>query len=107
MRASTRSLPPAGGWKSVRLVSMRPEVQLPAALRTGVMRRLPLPSSATLLVLLVIVSTSPVPQFAGPPGYEVPVAYCQLEVLTPVPAVPLKSSTKTWDQPVGGVGAEA
>lgn len=32
------------------------------------MRRLPLPSSATLLVLLVIVSTSPVPQWAGPPG---------------------------------------
>ena len=71
------------------------------------MRRLPLPSSATLSVLFVIVSTSPVPQSAGPPGYAVPVAYCQLEVFTPVPAAPLKSSTKTWVQPDGGVGAEA
>src|SRR4051794_37494876 len=107
MRASTRSLPPDGGWKSVRLVSMRPEVHLPAASRTGVMRRLPLPSSETLLVLLVIVSTSPVPQLAGPPGYEVPVAYCQLEVFTPVPALPVKSSRKTCVQPDGGVGAAA
>src|SRR4051794_8317906 len=107
MRASTRSLPPAGGWKSVRVVSIRPEVQWPLASRTGVMRRLPLPSSATLPVLFVIVSTSPVPQLAGPPGYEVPVSYCQLEVETPVPAEPLKSSRKTWLQPAGGVGAEA
>lgn len=52
----------------MRLVSMRPDVQLPAALRIGVMRRLPLPSSETLDVLFVIVSTSPVPQLAGPPG---------------------------------------
>jgi hypothetical protein len=47
---------------------MRPEVQLPEASRWGVIRRLPLPSSETLLVLFVIVSTSPVPQLAGPPG---------------------------------------
>jgi hypothetical protein len=60
-----------------------------------------------LFVLEVIVSTSPVPQLAGPPGYEVPVSYCQLEVLTPEPAAPLKSSRKTWVQPYGGVGAEA
>src|SRR5690242_2700556 len=86
---------------------MRPEVQLPAESRSGVMRRLPLPSSETLLVLLVIVSTSPVPQLAGPPGYEVPVLYCQLELLTPVPAAPVKSSRKTCVQPDGGVGAEA
>lgn len=71
------------------------------------MRRLPLPSSETLLVLFVIVSTSPVPQLAGPPGYEVPVAYCQLEVFTPVPALPVKSSRKTCVQPAGGVGAAA
>lgn len=80
---------------------MRPEVQLPAESRIGVIRRFPLPSSETLLVLFVIVSISPVPQLAGPPGYEVPVAYCQLVVETPVPAVPLKSSTKTCVQPVG------
>lgn len=100
-RASTRILPPEGGWKSVRLVSMRPEVQRPAESRSGVMRRLPFPSSETLLVLFVIVSTSPVPQFAGPPGYEVPVAYCQLLVLTPVLAAPVKSSRNTCDQPAG------
>lgn len=75
--------------------------------RSGVIFRLPLPSSATLLVLLVIVSTSPVPQLAAPPRYDVPRSYCQLEVLTPVPAAPLKSSRKTCVQPEGGVGAEA
>jgi hypothetical protein len=68
IRASARSLPFAGGSKSARRVSMRPEVQLPAPSRTGVMRRLPVPSSDTLVVLAVIVSTSPVPNPAGPPG---------------------------------------
>ncbi len=95
------------GWKSVRLVSMRPDVQLPAASRRGVMRRLPLPSRATLSLLDVIVSISPVPQLAGPPGYDVPVAYCQFAVFTPDPAGPSKSSAKTWVQPAGGGGAAA
>ncbi|CAL2069576.1 protein of unknown function [Streptomyces murinus] len=106
-RASTRSLPPAGGWKSVRVVSIRPEVQLPDASRRGVMSRSPLPSRETLLVLDVIDSTSPVPQLPAPPGYEVPVSNCQLEVLTLLPAAPSKSSRNTCDQPEGGAGAEA
>ena len=63
-----RSLPPAGGWKSVALVSIRAEVQLPAASLSGVIARCPAPSWLTLAVLLVIVSTSPVPQLAAPPG---------------------------------------
>src|SRR5947208_10876466 len=57
-RASTCSLPPAGGWKSSRLVSMRPDVQPP--LFTAVMRRLPLPSRDTFCGLDVMVSTSSV-----------------------------------------------
>src|SRR6266511_4369280 len=107
MRAWTRSVPPAGGWKSERCVSMRPEVQRPAPSRCGVMRRLPAPSSDTLAVLSVMVSTSPVPKFAGPPGYEVPVVYRQFPVLTRLPAAPLKSSRKTWLHPAGGGGAAA
>ncbi len=91
----------------MRVVSIRPEVQLPEASRRGVISRLPLPSSATLFVLDVIVSTSPVPQFAAPPGYEVPVSYCQSAVFTAEPAAPLKSSMKTWSQPEGGAGAVA
>ena len=63
-----RSLPPAGGWKSVRRVSIRAEVQWPAASRSGVIARWPAPSMLTLAELLVIVSTSPVPQLAAPPG---------------------------------------
>jgi hypothetical protein len=39
-----RSLPPAGAAKSVRWVSTRPEVQLPAESRIGLIARLPLPS---------------------------------------------------------------
>ena len=53
MRPSMRSTPPAGGLKSVRRVSIRAEVQLPAASRSGVIRRLPAPSWLTLAVLLV------------------------------------------------------
>src|SRR5436309_6305502 len=68
MRASTRSLPPGGGWKSDRPVSSRADVQLPEPSRLGVMRKLPFPSRALLDRLLVIVSTSPVPKLAGPPG---------------------------------------
>lgn len=80
---------------------MRPEVQLPASSRCGVMRRFPPPSSETLLGEEVIVSISPVPQLAGPPGYEVPVSYCQSAVFTPEPAAPSKSSAKTCVQPDG------
>lgn len=86
---------------------MRPEVQLPAPSRCGVMRRLPPPSSETLLGDDVIVSISPVPQLAGPPGYEVPVSYCQFAVFTPEPAAPSKSSAKTCVQPDGGGGTAA
>ncbi len=60
--------PPAGAAKSVRAVSMRPEVQLPEASRIGLISRCPLPSWNTLAVLLVMVSTSPVPHWAAPPG---------------------------------------
>jgi hypothetical protein len=63
-----RSLPPAGAARSVRWVSIRAEVHAPEALRIGVMRRLPAPSRLTLAGLLVIVSTSPVPQWGAPPG---------------------------------------
>ena len=48
-----RSTPPAGALKSVRWVSIRDEVHCPEPLRIGVIRRLPEPSWATLLVLLV------------------------------------------------------
>ena len=63
-----RTSPPAGAAKSVRWVSIRPEVQLPG----GVPDRLDDQVAAAVLVdvgvLLVIVSTSPVPQLAAPPG---------------------------------------
>src|SRR5947199_5824708 len=81
IRACTHSFPPAGGWKSCRLVSIRPELHPPLFL--GVICRLPCPSRETFCVELVIVSTSPVPKFAGPPGYDVPVVYRQLP-LTPL-----------------------
>jgi hypothetical protein len=68
MRPSTRSLPPAAAAKSVRWVSMRPLVHWPEPLRIGLMTRLPAPSWYTFWVLLVIVSTSPVPQLGAPPG---------------------------------------
>ena len=58
----------AGAAKSVRADSTRPEVQLPAESRTGVIARFPEPSRTTLAGLSVIVSTSPVPQFQAPPG---------------------------------------
>src|SRR5262245_31703609 len=66
--ASTRSLPPVGAAKSVRWVSTRPEVQCPEASRIGLTTRCPAPSRTTFAVLLVMVSTSPVPQLAAPPG---------------------------------------
>src|SRR5947207_10657744 len=100
MRACTRSFPPAGARKSSRLVSIRPDVHLPAPSRTGVIRRFPEPSSATLVVLSVIVSTSPVPKLAGPPGYEVPTSYRQ-PLPTRLPAPPLQASLQTRFQPAG------
>src|SRR5205814_9376478 len=102
MRASTRSLPPGGGWKSDRPVSSRADVQLPEPSRLGVMRKLPFPSRALLDRLLVIVSTSPVPKLPGPPGYEVPVVCCQFP-LGDEPAGPSKSSLNMRFQP-GGFG---
>jgi hypothetical protein len=52
MRPSMASVPPDGALKFVRWVSMRAEVQaLPS--RSGVMRRLPLPSRPRLRVWLV------------------------------------------------------
>src|SRR5690348_5005920 len=66
--ASRRSLPPAGAAKSVRCVSTRPLVQLPAPSRSGLMTRWPPPSRKTFCVLFVMFSISPVPQFAAPPG---------------------------------------
>ena len=63
-----RSTPPDGGLKSVRWVSMRADVQLPAPSRSGVIRRLPPPSTLTLAGLLVWAAISPVPQLPGPPG---------------------------------------
>ncbi len=66
--ASMRSFPPTGAAKSVRWVSTRPEVQLPPASLIGLMTRWPWPSWNTLAVLLVTVSTSPVPQLPAPPG---------------------------------------
>src|SRR5713226_900053 len=68
MRASVRITPPDGGWKSVRCVSMRPDVQLPAPSRIGLTASLPSPVRYTFAVLLVSVSTSPVPQLPAPPG---------------------------------------
>ncbi|WP_228122778.1 hypothetical protein [Saccharothrix syringae] len=61
-------LPPAGGLKSARWVSTRPEVQLPEPSRSAVIRRLPAPSRAMLSVLVVQFWISPVPRFPAPPG---------------------------------------
>jgi len=68
MRASMRTLPPVGAAKSVRWVSIRPDVQLPDESRIGLITRLPLPSWYTFCVESVIRSISPVPQLAAPPG---------------------------------------
>jgi hypothetical protein len=54
-----------------------------------------------LLVELVIVSISPVPNFE--PG---PVSYIHWEPM-PAPAAPLKPSLNTVDQPLGGPGTPA
>src|SRR5277367_3820496 len=79
---------------------MRPEVhELP--LPRAVTSRSPLPSRCTLLVELVIVSISPVPKLE-----PAPVSYIHWES-APDPAVPLKSSLKTVDQPDGGPGTVA
>jgi hypothetical protein len=53
MRPSMRRTPPDGALKSARLVSIRPDVQLPAPSRRGVIRRLPAPSRSRLDVLVV------------------------------------------------------
>src|SRR5690606_36908336 len=78
--ASTARMPCEGASKSVRCVSMRPEVHVPSATRIGLIARCPAPSKVTLDVLSVIVSISPVPHCDGQPGhpYPVPVLYSQL-----------------------------
>src|SRR5271170_1394859 len=100
MEAVTSSSPPAGAPTLALVVWMRPDVhELP--LPSAVISRLPLPSRWTLLVEFVIVSISPVPKLE--PG---PVSYIHWES-TPEPAVPLKSSLNTVDQPDGGPGTAA
>src|SRR5262245_41163961 len=104
MRPSMRRTPPDGGLKFVRTVSIRAELHWPEALRTGVMRRLPVPSWRMFVVLLVYVWISPVPQLAGPPGYDVPVSMIQLADEGSVLFAPVKSSLQTRDQPDGVAG---
>ena len=100
MDAVTSSSPPADAPTLALVVWTRPEVhELPPP--CAVMSRLPLPSRWTLLAELVMVSISPVPKLA--PG---PVSYIHWES-TPDPAVPLKSSLNTVDQPAGGPGTAA
>ena len=60
MDAVTSISPPAGAAKLSAVVSIRPEVQDEPDF-TAVMFRWPLPSSDTLAVELVLLSTSPVP----------------------------------------------
>src|SRR3954470_6579571 len=74
---------------------MRPEVQAPEPSRIALMASLPLPSRDTFAVLADAVSTSPVPQFAAPPGYDVPVRSSQLAADGDVPAAPSKPSDHT------------
>src|SRR5215217_8088940 len=107
MRPSMRSTPPDGALKSVRCVSIRAEVHWPLLPRTGVMRRLPEPSCARLVVEFVYVWISPVPHCAGPPGSWVPVSMIQFDELGRVLAEPVKSSAQTWVQPEGGGGSDA
>jgi hypothetical protein len=74
MDAETSMVPPAGAAKS-ETVSMRPDVQEPPE-STAVMSRWPEPSSATLALEFVFVSTSPVPNWGAHPVplYCVPVS---------------------------------
>ncbi|GAA4254317.1 hypothetical protein GCM10022255_058560 [Dactylosporangium darangshiense] len=83
------------------MVSIRAAVHGPNPPPEAVMRRFPL---ATDTALAEEVSTSPVPKFAGPPGYDVPASTCQLPVLR---LLPVKSSRKFWVQPAGVGGAAA
>src|SRR6478735_12119161 len=95
-RLSTCMTPPAGGRKVDAADSTRAEVQLPAVSRCGVMYRLPFRTS-TFSGRSVIVSISPVPKLAGPPGYEVPVVSNHL--FGSGSPLPEKSSRKTVRQP--------
>src|SRR4051794_190129 len=95
---------PGAAWKSVRWVSRRPEVQLPAPSRIALMLSLPAPSRYTLAVLLLAVSTSPVPQLAAPPGNCVPVRRSQLAAAGEVLAPPSNVSCQTVLQPGSWVG---
>nr|BFE69364.1 hypothetical protein GCM10020092_026650 [Actinoplanes digitatis] len=57
-----------------------------------------------MAVELLAVSTSPVPQFAAPPGYWVPVRSSQFAGLGEVLAAPEKSSVQTVVKSPGMVG---
>ena len=102
--AVNRSISPAAGAKSLRWVSMRPEVQLPAPSRTARMLNRPAPSRKTLFVEALAVSTEPVPQFGAPPGYWVPVRSSQLAADGEVLAGPVKSSVHSVVQLVWSGG---
>src|SRR5260370_33080332 len=91
-------MPPAGAAKSERCVSIRPEVQLPDASRRAVMARWLLPSTETFAVEFEAASTSPVPQFAGPPTELWPVSRIQFAADGEVPAAPPKVSLQTGVQ---------
>ena len=67
--ASNAITPPGAGWKSLRWVSIRPDVHVYAPgdpERIGLIARLPAPSWYTFAVLLVISSISPVPRTVAP-----------------------------------------
>src|SRR5579875_3440999 len=102
MDAEISIIPPAGAAKSERCDSMRPEVQAPLS-SSAVMSRWPLPSRCTFEVEFDIVSTSPVPQFAGPPGALVPVSSIQSAAGGALFAAPLKFAFQTVVQFSGGM----
>src|SRR6185312_14686002 len=94
MEAEICIIPPAGAAKSERWDSIRPEVHEPPEDR-AVISRWPLPSRCTFEVEFDMVSTSPVPQLAGPPGELVPVSSIQSEDEGALPAAPPKLAFQT------------
>src|SRR3984885_1817618 len=97
MDALIMSSPPAGAAQSSRCPALDPPRESRA-----VMSRWPWPSRSTLLVELVIVSTSPVPQLAAPVAEVVPVSSIQFAADGADPADPAKSSLHTGVQAGGG-----
>jgi hypothetical protein len=102
MEAEISIIPPAGAAKLEFCDSMRPEVHAPLE-SSAVMSRWPLPSRWTFEVELDIVSTSPVPQLAGPPGALVPVSSIQSDEEGAVPAAPPRFAFQTVFQFSGGI----